>query len=538
MAPTPEEAVALLRSALPWWGAQGLWIPALLATALCSLLGTWGAIRIATAPARRMPAGAVWYERARLLYPAQSASLLGFVLPAVAFGVLVTLERGPLITLSPGWAIAGIVVTALLAGAGPRRELLRLRGRDGGSTLAILRDDMVGLLLMAPHLGVALVLALLLRPPFEPVDALGLGLGVVATALTSLTSGLPLLRVLGRVRPAPERLRAIVAAAAARLQVRVTRVELVDWSIANAFALPLCGGLVFTTRCCEVLDDEQLAAIAAHELGHLGEPGPARAARFAAGFLLLPFGASPLLMGAFGLWGLAIPVALLVLIGLVLQRLAQRLELRADRVALADEPTPGGYARALEALYRDNAFPMVGPRRRAPHPHLYDRMCAAGSPPGHPRPAPPRRTRSLAGGLLAAGITLPTAFLLMLAPLSARFETDPALRVNALRHAVALRSGRDDLLAFALALDEQGESGPALAVTRAAVTLAPGEVAGPALQASLHSRRRECGQAEWALAEARRRARAATLPDDDPWLLSAEHWVESCRPRTTTARRG
>jgi Zn-dependent protease with chaperone function len=537
MLAAPEEAIALLRSALPWWGIQGLWLPALLATALCSLLGTWAAIRVASGPLRRLPADAPWYERARHLQPAQSASLLGLVLPAVAFGVLVLLERGPLLTVPVEWAIGAIVLVALLASAGPRRELLELRGRSMGSRRALLRDDAVGLLLLAPHLGVALAMALLLRPPFDARDALVLAAGVAATALVATTAGLPLLRALGLVRPAPERVRALVAATAARLQIEVARVEVVEWSFANAFALPLRRSLVFTGRCCEVLDDEQLAAIAAHELGHLAEPRPVRIARFASGFLLLPFGAAPLLVGSFGLWGLAMPVGLMLLAALLLQRLMQRLEVRADQVAQADELSPGRYARALEALYRDNGAPMVGSRRRAPHPHLYDRMCAAGHPPDHPRPPAPSRVRGLAGGLISAGLTFPIAIFLLLAPYSARFERDPEARVLALRQSVALRSGRDDLLALAMALGARGEIEQALAVTRAAAALQLGEPAVPAFQASLHSRRRECPEAEWALGEARSRARAADIPEDDAWLVSAERWVESCHRGTTTARR-
>lgn len=537
MVATPEEAVALLRSVLPWWGIQGLWGPALLATALCALLGSWAAIRVASAPLRRLPPDAPWYERARCYQPAQSASLFGLLLPGVTFSVLVTLERGPLLSLPVGWALAGVLVVALLASAGPRRELLRLRGRPLGSLADSLRDDAVALLLLAPHLAIATALALLLRAPFDALDGALVAAAVAFTALTAVSAGLPLLRPLGWVRPAPAPVRELVAATAERLGRPVPRVEQVRWSTANAFALPLHGSLIFTSRCLEVLDPEQLAAIAAHELGHLAESRAARLGRFAAGFVLLPFGLTPLLLHAFGPLGAAIPVAVLVLAMLGLQRLLRGLEVAADRVAHIGEDAPGLYARALEALYRDNGAPMVGPHRRAPHPHLYDRLCDAGAPPDHPRPAPPSRAHSLVGAIAASAITLSVAIGLMLAPLGARFETEPEARVSALRQAVALRSGRDDLLPLAMALEARGEIEQALSVTRAAVALDPAEPAAPAFQASLHARRRECGEAERALAEARARAELLGLLPDDGWLLSAEHWLALCVGETRTARR-
>ena len=534
---TSEEALVLLRSALPWWGAQGLWGPALLATASCALLGSWAAIQVASAPLRSLPDDAPWYERARLAQPAQVVSLLGLVLPAVAFGVLVTLERGPLVTLPIGWAVAGIVAVALMASAWPRQLLRQLQGRPRQSALGVLRDDAVGLLLMAPQLGIVIALAVGLRAPFDALDALMLAGALGASAVTAVHAGLPLLRWLGAVHPAPERLRAIVSTAAQRLGVPLARVEIVDWSIANAFALPLSRRLVFTARCCELLDDAQLTAIAAHELGHLSEPASARAARFLSGFVLLPLGAAPLLIDAFGPWGLMAPLVLLLMAVLGLQRLTRQLEERADGVARGDELAPGVYARALEALYRDNGVPMVGSRKRTPHPHLYDRLLSAGVTPEHARPAPPSQARKLAGAAVATALTLPVAIFLMLAPLSAHFETDPGARVTAMKRLVALRSGRDNLLALAMALEEHGDAGPALAVTRAAVALDPADFMAPAFEATLHSRRHECGLAEAALAAARARARAADAHFDDAWMISAETWVASCRGTTATARR-
>jgi hypothetical protein len=41
---------------------------------------------------------------------------------------------------------------------------------------------------------------------------------------------------------------------------------------------------------------------------------------------------------------------------------------------------------------------------RGAHPHLYDRMVSAGSPPSWPRPAPPSRSRLRAALAVSLGI--------------------------------------------------------------------------------------------------------------------------------------
>jgi hypothetical protein len=71
--------------------------------------------------------------------------------------------------------------------------------------------------------------------------------------------------------------------------------------------------------------------------------------------------------------------------------LSQRMEKRADELALKEQINEGVYARALEKLYRENLSPAVNVNNRQTHPHLYDRMIAAGITPDFPRPARPKR---------------------------------------------------------------------------------------------------------------------------------------------------
>ena len=70
----------------------------------------------------------------------------------------------------------------------------------------------------------------------------------------------------------------------------------------------------------------------------------------------------------------------------VYRRVSHKLEMRADRLAQAHELDPGTYARALERLYQDSLLPAVEAKERATHPHLYDRLLAAGVTPDFPRP--------------------------------------------------------------------------------------------------------------------------------------------------------
>jgi hypothetical protein len=67
------------------------------------------------------------------------------------------------------------------------------------------------------------------------------------------------------------------------------------------------------------------------------------------------------------------------------------MEKRADAMAFQEQAKEGVYARALEQLYRANQMPAVNAKNKQTHPHLYDRLVAAGVAPDYPRPAKPRR---------------------------------------------------------------------------------------------------------------------------------------------------
>lgn len=527
------DAVEALRPLLPIWVGLApplIWLPAALAIAI----GTAGlAWRIAIVPFRALPATSSWVERARASQPARMALGFAALVPMALLGVLALRVGGPL-SASPQLGLALAVGAAgYLGGLLVRAQSCRELGQGPGRALACASDDLVASLLLLPHLLVALCIAPWIRAPFEPIDAVLLGATALLLACIARGGALRVLARLGRVHPAPDRLRRAVREAAGVLGVPEPPVEMVDWNTANAFAFPLAARLVFSRRCVEVLADAELAAIASHELGHLSEPLSMRVARGAAGFAPLPLAGVVAALESAGLPG-AIGVLGLVLALLLLFRvLASRMERRADHVALHGERSPGSYARALERLYETNLMPAVASGRPL-HSHLYDRMLAAGVEPAYPRPDPP------SAGRMRAALALSIAWLVITATVLAGL---PILwRVAAIEHegasnlVIALEPGSDALLRRALLEEYRGREAGALAFARAAAVLSPERHEPLALVAMALGRGGRCAEAAEQLAQALPRAPAGP---DDPWVVSARASVEACAapaPRIRSAR--
>jgi hypothetical protein len=194
-----------------------------------------------------------------------------------------------------------------------------------------------------------------------------------------------------------------VARAAARIGVWPRAVYDLEWPSANALALPLQGAVAFTERALACLRDDELTAVAAHELGHLREGGWVRLLRTLRGLLFVPLVLLTPLLNTYG-W---IAMAGLLVAELMLARGYARLSRRWE--ACADEVGCGAasgetFARALETIHRVELLPAVF-GRGASHPDLYDRLLAAGITPAYPRPATPDARAPtapiLAGALLA-----------------------------------------------------------------------------------------------------------------------------------------
>jgi Zn-dependent protease with chaperone function len=370
---------------------------AVLVVAACFGLGfgvAQGSALIALRRLRRA-AGAPWVERARLAFPAREHVTQSMVFVPLALGGTVFFPLAPELGLAP--AVWG-VIAGLSAFFGVTIAAYRLE-RD------LVRRDFA-----IPPRGVplrALLRVIALGPYALMVALIPAHWGWMAVAVVALGTALLtvqvaggwmyILRCLRLARPASQRLAEVVELASRRVGVRPRASLELDSPNANALALPLRRELVFTVSLLAALDDDELAAVAAHELGHLDEPWGVFLTRQVVPYLIVGAIAGIPLGGSFGpIAGLA--PSLLMLAGFaILRRVGRRMEERSDRVAREHEGADAGtYARALEKMYEANLMPVVMRSKWMIHPHLYDRMVAAGVTPCYPRPDPPPKD-SLAG---------------------------------------------------------------------------------------------------------------------------------------------
>jgi Zn-dependent protease with chaperone function len=153
--------------------------------------------------------------------------------------------------------------------------------------------------------------------------------------------------------------------------------------------------LAFSDRLLADLDDVELRAVTVHELAHLGESRPVRVARAMSSMMLLGLALiKPLL--SYGAWACA-PLVPTLLFYVVYGKISRRMEVRSDQIARAHETSAGSYAWALEKNHIANLTPAVNQSKNSSHPHLYDRMLAAGVAPNFERPAPPRQKSIIPG---------------------------------------------------------------------------------------------------------------------------------------------
>lgn len=192
-----------------------------------------------------------------------------------------------------------------------------------------------------------------------------------------------------RLAEMQRRLDRIAAEASAECGVVPRHVWIAETPLANALALPLNRSVIFTTRAMEIFDDEECRAVMLHEYSHLREPllmGVLRVVS-SVSYQVIVF-----VRPVFHAWGMTGLIGLLFgyhLFQRFVGKMMRRMEHRADSAATGPENDSPAYARALEKLHEANQVPAVMPGNQMVHPHLYDRMLAAGVTPGYPRPAAP-----------------------------------------------------------------------------------------------------------------------------------------------------
>ena len=327
-----------------------------------------------------------WPEQARRLWPVVvAAQSTIWILPLLTIFALALLRPGTSI-----WALFGTGIAALagaLAGTLPlNREVFPRLG-----WAELVRQCGIGFCLRL-LLWVVLGGAAVAMPERFGWSASALGAAVVALQFFWARSGwLRLGRPLGLFVPAPERLQRIVAGVESRMGIACRGVWVIRLGLCQALALPLSRELAFSDRLLEVMSDEEIAAICAHELGHLTESRGTLLLRLVRGMAFLPWIFIVPFLHTFGALGFYLPLLATLLVPRATAAFVQRLETRADRIAMANEADGGVYARALLRLSEDNLTPVVFPGKSATHPHTYDRVIAAGVTPEFPRPRAPAK---------------------------------------------------------------------------------------------------------------------------------------------------
>lgn len=384
------------RSVLPWWVGWGAFLFYVPLAFVLSLAGALLGAALVSIPLRRLKEGG-WAERARLIYPVRRVMALNVIGLPVFLGGMALLYDGPLSLFTPVHLGVNAGAAALLAAIFVQVIFVRRFQRERVGPLYRMQGFGAMLLVLFPHLFVAALMLVLLPDRMNLRAMVILAAGTLAFAFCAWGGGLFIARAVRLAGPASKRLSRIVGEVAARVGVRPRGVYEIRWSKANAFAFPLSRRLAFTDAALRVLGDDEVAAIAAHELGHLSESRLTALARSLGLFILLPLAAARPVIGSFGAYPLLAAVFLVFLVIFILRRMARRMEERADKIAHGHEGRAGTYARALEAIYEANMIPAVLSGKRRVHPHLYDRLVAAGVHPAYPRPKPPPKAPAFLG---------------------------------------------------------------------------------------------------------------------------------------------
>jgi Zn-dependent protease with chaperone function len=353
--------------------------------------------------------------------------------------------------------------------------------------------------------------------------------GILLLLWLVLGGGIWLSNLLGTVWPASPRLTELVARTAERVGTQPHAVWEADLGFSNAFALPQTQSLLITRSLLEHMSDDAMIAILAHELAHLGEPRSVSLLRISAVFFILPLGAAALIIDAIDLVGLLLVLLTMYLGVLLILKLARRMEHEADRVGQAHEVSPGDYARALERLYQIELLPVVLAGQALTHPHLYDRLLAAGVEPSYPRPAPPSRWREGLGFLTSVLIFLGGATTLLvglyMCPLLVYSPSEPVVLAR-----IALTGGDamslSQLAKFRLQRDQHDQ---AIILYRAAAELDADSLSHDYNLIMLLASLDRCDEAAAALEQARQRPRHRPVREE--WWRPAEDAVMQCRQR-------
>lgn len=325
-----------------------------------------------------------WTERARLLWPVRNTAALSvFVMPLLLDQIHRFLWPG-----TAGWwlpnGLASLLGTALGTFSCDHEVLPKVRFRGWLVEVGIAWCVGDGALF-------ALIAAIVVMPKTFGWATVGVS-GVYLAFHFALQWGLDrkCLRAIGLLTSASRELRELVERMCAQTGTpRPRNIWVSQGLLAQAYAFRTTGEMAFSQRLLDICPEEEVSAVCAHELAHLRESRSALACRLLSS--LTPF---PLIflkpffeVSAFGI---IVPILSVSALVRFTHWFSLRMEKRADQKACAEVENSGVYARALERMYKENQTPAVNADDYETHPHLYDRMVAAGITPDYPRPQRPR----------------------------------------------------------------------------------------------------------------------------------------------------
>lgn len=196
-----------------------------------------------------------------------------------------------------------------------------------------------------------------------------------------------------------------------RMNVSYRRIWKMRSPVGYAAALTVTRDLIFSEGLLNAHPNEEIAAVCAHELAHLNESPRTHRMRLVSSFGWFPFIFTRPAFHSFNWFGIALLWISSAFLAVPLRGLGRKMEVRADSIASSNQGAAGVYAKALERLYRSNHTPAVMPGDRLTHPHLYDRLLAAGITPDYPRPNPPNELDWTSGLMILLIAILITALL-------------------------------------------------------------------------------------------------------------------------------
>lgn len=368
-----ERAIALL----PWWTG---WVGPSFWLVMGAALGFLLAYGSALAVQPKLTGKEAWHERARLMHPANIAAMN---VSWISAGVVAASFSQDLVANLELWPIGG--VSCLLGGFAACAVVGRQATGRRDSWISYPKSLVALFLILIPMWFVSIVMSFM-DPGRSPLRAVVIGgLGFLAYELVRRGGTVVIARLLGLAKSADAKLEANVLEQAARAEVDVSGVCVMEMNQANALVFPKSKLIIFTKGAVESLSESELTALSRHELGHCNEPISVQRLRWVRGAMPVVLGLS----AAFGALSWIVALGSLIAYFVLGARL-KNMEHRADEQA--NEEGSADYANALLGLHRHNGTPAVLGTKTNTHPELYDRMLACGVTPEFPRPDPPKKT--------------------------------------------------------------------------------------------------------------------------------------------------